>query len=37
MQFMPATWALYGVDGDGDGRADACVRDAEGVACALAP
>jgi len=21
-QFMPATWALYGVDGDGDGRAD---------------
>jgi hypothetical protein len=22
MQFMPATWALYGVDGDGDGRAD---------------
>ena len=22
MQFMPATWATYGVDGDGDGRAD---------------
>ncbi|WP_137122956.1 peptidoglycan DD-metalloendopeptidase family protein [Segeticoccus rhizosphaerae] len=22
MQFMPATWASYGVDGDGDGRAD---------------
>jgi len=22
MQFMPATWAIYGVDGDGDGRAD---------------
>ena len=22
MQFMPATWAAYGVDGDGDGRAD---------------
>lgn len=21
MQFMPATWATYGVDGDGDGRA----------------
>src|SRR5688500_15671524 len=21
MQFMPATWAAYGVDGDGDGRA----------------
>ncbi|QKE85114.1 peptidoglycan DD-metalloendopeptidase family protein [Arthrobacter sp. NEB 688] len=21
MQFMPATWAVYGVDGDGDGRA----------------
>ena len=21
MQFMPATWASYGVDGDGDGRA----------------
>ncbi|MEO3936742.1 peptidoglycan DD-metalloendopeptidase family protein [Dermatophilaceae bacterium Soc4.6] len=22
MQFMPATWAVYGVDGNGDGRAD---------------
>ncbi len=22
MQFMPATWAAYGVDGDGDGRAE---------------
>lgn len=22
MQFLPATWATYGVDGDGDGRAD---------------
>ncbi len=22
MQFMPATWAMYGVDGDGDGRRD---------------
>ncbi|KAB7740040.1 peptidoglycan DD-metalloendopeptidase family protein [Nostocoides sp. F2B08] len=22
MQFMPATWRIYGVDGDGDGRAD---------------
>jgi len=22
MQFMPATWAAYGVDGDGDGRRD---------------
>ena len=22
MQFIPATWARYGVDGDGDGRAD---------------
>jgi len=22
MQFMPATWATYGVDGDGDRRAD---------------
>ncbi|WP_232835882.1 lytic transglycosylase domain-containing protein [Actinocorallia populi] len=22
MQFMPATWRSYGVDGDGDGRAD---------------
>src|SRR4051794_7018133 len=22
MQFMPATWAQYGVDADGDGRAD---------------
>lgn len=21
MQFMPATWVMYGVDGDGDGRA----------------
>ena len=22
MQFLPSTWAAYGVDGDGDGRAD---------------
>jgi membrane-bound lytic murein transglycosylase B len=22
MQFMPATWASYGVDADGDGKAD---------------
>lgn len=22
MQFMPSTWATYGVDGDGDGKAD---------------
>ncbi|MBN8867305.1 MAG: lytic murein transglycosylase [Solirubrobacterales bacterium] len=22
MQFMPATWAVYGVDGDGDGKKD---------------
>ena len=22
MQFMPATWAHYGTDGNGDGRAD---------------
>jgi Transglycosylase SLT domain len=22
MQFMPSTWAIYGVDGDGDGKAD---------------
>jgi hypothetical protein len=22
MQFMPATWKIYGVDGDGDGKAD---------------
>src|SRR5690606_4940186 len=22
MQFMPATWKAYGVDGDGDGEAD---------------
>jgi membrane-bound lytic murein transglycosylase B len=22
MQFMPATWAVYGIDGDGDGVAD---------------
>jgi len=22
MQFMPATWAAYGIDGDGDGKAD---------------
>uniref|UniRef100_UPI001BDA2733 lytic transglycosylase domain-containing protein n=1 Tax=Acrocarpospora catenulata TaxID=2836182 RepID=UPI001BDA2733 len=22
MQFMPATWKAYGVDGDGDGQAD---------------
>ena len=24
MQFMPATWEQYGVDGDGDGSADVC-------------
>ncbi len=24
MQFLPATWAAYGIDGDGDGRADRC-------------
>jgi len=24
MQFMPATWSQYGVDGDGDGRKDVC-------------
>lgn len=24
MQFMPATWSTVGVDGDGDGRPDAC-------------
>ncbi|GIL37585.1 peptidoglycan DD-metalloendopeptidase family protein [Phycicoccus sp. DTK01] len=30
MQFMPATWALYGVDGDGDGRAD-ITNDADSV------
>ncbi|MEO5875839.1 MAG: lytic transglycosylase domain-containing protein, partial [Streptosporangiaceae bacterium] len=22
MQFLPSTWKIYGVDGDGDGRAD---------------
>jgi membrane-bound lytic murein transglycosylase B len=22
MQFLPSTWAVYGVDGDGDGKAD---------------
>ena len=22
MQFLPSTWRAYGVDGDGDGRAD---------------
>jgi membrane-bound lytic murein transglycosylase B len=22
MQFMPGTWATYGIDGDGDRRAD---------------
>ena len=22
MQFLPSTWAAYGVDGDGDGKAD---------------
>jgi membrane-bound lytic murein transglycosylase B len=22
LQFLPSTWAAYGVDGDGDGRAD---------------
>ena len=30
MQFMPATWAAYGVDGDGDGRAD-ILSDADSV------
>jgi len=24
MQFLPSTWAGYGVDGDGDGKADIC-------------
>ncbi len=24
MQFMPATWSQYGVDGDGDGQKDVC-------------
>ena len=28
MQFMPATWALYGVDGDGDGRAESLIGEA---------
>jgi membrane-bound lytic murein transglycosylase B len=22
MQFLPSTWEAYGIDGDGDGRAD---------------
>ena len=30
MQFMPATWAAMGVDGDGDGRAD-ITNDADSV------
>jgi len=30
MQFMPATWATMGVDGDGDGRAD-ITNDADSV------
>ncbi len=30
MQFMPATWATYGVDGDRDGRAD-ITNDADSV------
>lgn len=30
MQFMPATWATYGVDGNGDGRAD-ITNDADSV------
>ncbi|MCB0907822.1 MAG: lytic transglycosylase domain-containing protein, partial [Nocardioidaceae bacterium] len=30
MQFMPATWASYGVDGNGDGRAD-ILNDADSV------
>ena len=30
MQFMPATWARYGVDGDGDGRA-VITNDADSV------
>ena len=30
MQFMPATWARYGVDGSGDGRAD-IANDADSV------
>lgn len=33
MQFMPATWAVYGIDGDGDGRADIW-NDADSVASA---
>ena len=24
MQFMPDTWKRYGIDGDGDGKADTC-------------
>ncbi len=39
MQFMPATFASYGVDGDGDGRADAwnpadAIPSAAGYLCA---
>jgi len=30
MQFMPATWAIYGVDGNGDGRAD-ITNDADSI------
>ena len=30
MQFMPATWAVYGVDGDDDGRAD-ILNDADSI------
>jgi hypothetical protein len=39
MQFMPATWRAYGLDGDGDGRADVmnaadAVHGAAGYLCA---
>lgn len=30
MQFMPATWRIYGVDGDGDGRAN-ILNDADSI------
>jgi membrane-bound lytic murein transglycosylase B len=30
MQFMPATWRQYGVDGNGDGRAD-ILNDADSI------
>ena len=40
MQFVPATWSSYGVDGDGDGRADVtdpadAIPAAAGFLCAL--